>query len=159
MNKKTIAAAAIILGILLSIGYAVRYYFPPERPVPSTQAPEPEPVNNLVPNNTKMSNSIEETRNTNLNTKKPAFENKQLDKRSIAADKGINISDKPADLSEHTMSIKREENKGYEITPGVNVKSGTVHVQLDKEDNRSIELERNPQNSNSDYQVMMKKKF
>jgi len=69
------------------------------------------------------------------------------------------VDDKSNNLSNHTMSIKREEKKGFEIMPGVNVKSGVVHVQLDEKKDRSIEIEKDPDNSNSDYQVMMKKKF
>lgn len=69
------------------------------------------------------------------------------------------VEDNSADLSSHTMSIKREEKKGFQVMPGVNVKSGVVHIQLDEDKDRTIEIEKNPDNSNSDYQVIMKKKF
>jgi len=63
------------------------------------------------------------------------------------------VEDNSADL------IKREEKKGFQVMPGVNVKSGVVHIQLDEDKGRTIEIEKNPDNSNSDYQVIMKKKF
>ncbi|XER14964.1 hypothetical protein SATMO3_52470 [Sporomusa aerivorans] len=57
------------------------------------------------------------------------------------------------------MSLKREENKGYEVMPGVTVKKGAVTISLDQEEKKSIQLEKSPANSNSQYQMMLKNKF
>ncbi|QJW47888.1 hypothetical protein HA075_20355 [bacterium BFN5] len=89
----------------------------------------------------------------------PSVEQRSIGLQRHVPDKQITVDDKSNDLSNHTMSIKREEKKGFEIMPGVNVKSGVVHVQLDEKKDRSIEIEKDPDNSSSDYQVLMKKKF
>ncbi|MPN33268.1 hypothetical protein SDC9_180753 [bioreactor metagenome] len=105
------------------------------------------------------SDSIQNKSEVTVPPPKSNFEQQTIGPQRHSPDKLMIVDDKSNDLSNHTISIKREEKKGFEIMPGVNVKSGVVHVQLDEKNERSIEIEKDPDNSNTDYQVMMKKKF
>ncbi|MCE5287189.1 MAG: PT domain-containing protein [Pelosinus sp.] len=60
---------------------------------------------------------------------------------------------------EYQYSQKKDENPGFQLRPGVTVKSGRIHIKQDDSDDKSIEIERNPKDSNNDYQVTWKKKF
>lgn len=158
MKNKRIIVAAIIC-ILLSIGWAVKHYVFPS--VPSAQPPLAEPIT-ILPPPVKEEPKKEDAPSpaaASSPSKKRVTESRPVGEQHISLDKLVTTDDAPVDLSEHNMSIKKEENKGYQISPNVNVKSGVVHVQLDQENSRSIEIERNPANSNSDYQVMVRKKF
>lgn len=77
---------------------------------------------------------------------------------SVAGRAGI--SGEGVDLSTYSISIRKEKEKtGFVISPSVTVKSGAVHIQLDQDDNKCIEIERNPPHSNAQVQIVMKKKF
>lgn len=147
----------IILCILLLLGWAVKHYFFSE--VPPAETSNPESITVIPSPADTVPNSMQELKPAVHPSKQQVSGDRSIDPQRISADKLVNVEEKPADLSEQTMSIKKEETKGYEIMSGVNVKRGVVHVQLDQENNRSIEIERNPANSNNEYQLMLKKKF
>lgn len=156
--KSNTVRLAIILGILLLIGWLVAHYYFPA--VPPAEPPGPGPVINLP-----ASSSDEQFGN---GPEPPAEESparaevsagEPSDIPPLAVDKKPVITGPAADLADQSIDIKNNENKGYEICPGVNVKSGVVHVRLDQDDNRSVEIEKNPANSNNQYQLLLKKKF
>jgi hypothetical protein len=89
----------------------------------------------------------------------PSAEQQPIGSQRHSSDKQGIADDNSVDLSSHTMSIKREEKKGFQVMPGVNVKRGVVNIQLDEKSDRTIEIEKDPDNSNSDYQLLLKKKF
>jgi len=108
MTKKYIVIT-IILAILLSAGCAIKYNFFTE--TPSVQSPEKEPVNIPQPANSKIPDSAKDkgiTSNEPSSPRKPTLNNQSIDKKSILTDKSVKNEDKPEDLSEHTMSMKRE---------------------------------------------------
>lgn len=142
----------VILCLIVLLGWAGTRYLNK----PSAELPNQSPLMVQPP---PASDSIQVKPEVTVPPPKPNFEQQSIGSQRHSPDKQITVDDKSNDLSNHTMSIKREEKKGFEIMPGVNVKSGVVHVQLDEKNDRSIEIEKDPDNSNSDYQVMMKKKF
>ena len=151
IKKKPIIGTVILCLIVLLTWASNRHFDKPSTELPS-QSPvtiQPPPANASTQVNPEVT----------VPPPKPNFEHQAISPQRHSPDKQITVDDKSNDLSNHTMSIKREEKKGFEIMPGVNVKSGVVHVQLDEKNDRSIEIEKDPDNSNSDYQVMMKKKF
>lgn len=156
MKKKRIVAV-VIIGILLSVSWAVKHYLFTE--VPPVQSSESEAVIVPPPPAKEVPPNVKDPAPAVPPSQKPVSGGRSSGEQHLSPDKAVSTDDTPVDLSEHNMSIKKEEKKGYEVMPGVNVKSGVVHVQLDQENNKSIEIERNPANSNNDYQVLLKKKF
>lgn len=146
---------AIALGILLLFGWAIKHFYFSE--APSTESLTTEPV--IVTPPSPAINDIKSEQKLKPAEPSSKEDGGELGSQRIVVDKAVRADDKPADLPDHTMSIKRVEKKGVEIMPGVNVKSGVVHIQLDQDNSRSIEVERNPSNSNSEYQLILKKKF
>lgn len=155
--RKNPIVAAILLIILLSLGYAVKHCFFPE--VPPIESPITEPITVQPPSSEEVPRSAQEAKPIGPPYNKKVFEGMSIGQQRGLTDEIVTSDDKSTDLSNHSMSIKREEKKSFEIMPGVKVKSGAVHVQLDEENNKSLEIERHPRTSNSDYQVMIKKKF
>ena len=74
----------------------------------------------------------------------PSAEQQPIGSQRHSLDKQGVADDNSADLSSHTMSIKREEKKGFQVMPGVNVKRGVVNIQLDEKSDRTIEIEKIP---------------
>ncbi|MDF2569249.1 MAG: hypothetical protein K0R55_853 [Sporomusa sp.] len=151
--KNRLVVLVIILSMLMLLSWAVKHYYFPEAPAiespSSAPAVIPPPVN-VLPNEPKPAAPP---------VKNQVSEERAIDSLRFTADKLVITDEQPTNLSEHTMTLKRNESKGYELMPGVNVKSGGVRVQLDQENNRSIEIKRSPANSNSDYQLILHKKF
>lgn len=148
---------AIIVSMLLLFGWAVKHYYVQE--VPPTEAPNSEPALILPDSPKETTNSEQVPAPSEPSAKKNIVDERPSGSQSISVDKTAITDDKSADLSEQTISIKREDDKGYEVMPGVNIKDKAIHVQLDDENTRSIQIEKNPPNSNNQYQVLVKKKF
>lgn len=151
IKKKPIIGTVILCLIVLLAWVGNRYFDKPPAELPN-QSPltvQPPPANASTQNKPEVA----------VPPQNPSIDQRSIGSQRHSPDKQIIAGDKSNDLSNHTMSIKREEKKGFEVMPGVNVKSGVVHVQLDEKNDRSIEIEKDPDNSNTDYQVMMKKKF
>lgn len=158
MKKKTAIVWVGVFAVLLLFGWVVRqYYFqedPPEKitnetPVPvSPEAPKEIIVNAPTPE------PPQERDATELNTyERPSGP------QSISMDKKSNSEDSAPELSQHSMSIRREKEKSYELMEGVTVDKNAIHVQLDEDNTRTIEIEKDPPNSNNQFQVLVKKKF
>ena len=148
--KKKPIIGSILLCIIVLLAWAGYRYFNK----PAVELPNPSPVTIQPP----PAATIESAPEVPAPPQKTTTEQRSIGSQRHAPDKP-QVVDNSADLSSHTMTIKREEKKGYQVMPGVNVKSGVVHIQLDEDKDRTIEIEKNPDNSNSDYQVIMKKKF
>lgn len=145
--------------ILLLVGAVLAFFYnennvmpnsvPPEEvtPVPAVSAPE-----------TSTPKTMPETKLVEPH-KKPTEAPAKREVETIAAEKPKNTNTDSVNLEEYEYSIKKPENRGVKLAPGVTVKSGTVHITQDEHSDKSVEIERNPQNSNNDYQVMWKKKF
>lgn len=156
MKKRPLIVAAV-LGVIFLVGWTINHYCYPKAP---PKVPFQEPVTPIKPSSAEITPKKEmEQRPAAIQPTKPTVNRPSTGSLRLAPTKQINSDEGVPDLSEHSMSIKREENKGYKIMPGVNVKSGVVHVQLDQNSEKSVEIEKDPDNSNSDYQVLMKKKF
>lgn len=82
-----------------------------------------------------------------------------LGSQQLGATKVLTPAGKQENLSEQTYHLQKEEKKGVQILPGVQVKSGAVQIEMDKDKDKQLEIERHPDNSNSDYQIMLKQKF
>ncbi|SHI84746.1 hypothetical protein [Propionispora hippei] len=95
-----------------------------------------------------------------------------LGSQQLGATKTLTPAGKQENLSEQTYHLQKEEKKGVQILPGiqvkdgavqilpgVQVKSGAVQIEMDKDKDKQLEIERHPDNSNSDYQIMLKQKF
>ncbi|MDD4599439.1 hypothetical protein SDC9_03876 [bioreactor metagenome] len=164
MKKKPIGVA-IILSILFTLGWAAKHHLfshdsslaQPKTETITIQPPAQDKVTN--PAQDKVPDQQQESRPPAASSKNQVYEEHLTDRPQNAIEQIGSVDDNSMDLSDHTMSIKRTEKKGYKLMPGVNVKSKTVHVDLDKQDTKSIEIERSPSDSTSDYQLMMKKKF
>lgn len=154
MKKKPVIFVAI-LAVLFLLGWAINHYCFPKAP---PELPLQDPVT-ITPSPAETTPNKQQEQRPAAVPSKPTVNKPSTGSLRLAPTKKINSDESEPDLSEHTMSIKREEKKGYQIMPGVNVKSGVVHVQLDQNSEKSVEIEKNPDNSNSDYQVLMKKKF
>lgn len=144
----------IVFGIMLLLGWVIKSYYYSE--VPAQESPGAQPVI-ILPS--PDLNTIQEPKPAAPASKGEVLQGESLGSQRTLTNKPVITNDKPSNLSEHTMSIKREEKPGYEIMPGVNVKRGSVHIKLDQENTRSVEIERSPSNSNSQYQLMLKQKF
>lgn len=79
----------------------------------------------------------------------------------LTVDKGKSTFENRDETSyvEYQYSQQKHENSGFELTPGVTVKSGTIHIKQDESNDKSVEIERNPKDSSNEYQIMWKKKF
>lgn len=151
--KKKPIIGSILLCIIVLLAWAGYRYFNK----PPVELPNPSPVKIQPP---PAANSPQDTPEAPISQQQTNTEQRSIGSQRHTPDKPQMVfDDNTADLSSHTMTIKREEKKGYQVMPGVNVKSGVVHIQLDEDKDRTIEIEKNPDNSNSDYQVIMKKKF
>lgn len=151
--KKKPIIGSILLCIIVLLAWAGYRYFNK----PPVELPNPSPVTIQPPPAAATTESAPEIP---APPQKATTEQRSIGSQRHTPDKPqLVVDDNSADLSSHTMTIKREEKKGYQVMPGVNVKSGVVHIQLDEDKDRTIEIEKNPDNSNSDYQVIMKKKF
>lgn len=64
-----------------------------------------------------------------------------------------------ADLDAYTLSLKKEEKKGYQLAPGVTVKNKAVQVKLEEDNSRYVEISKDPPGTNAQYQVLVKKTF
>lgn len=151
IKKKPIIGTVILCLIVLLAWAGNRYVNKPPAEVPN-QSPvtvQPPPANHSPPTNPEVA----------VPPQKPGVEQQSIGSQRHSPNKPIIVDNHSGDLSEHTMSIKREEKKGFQLMPGVNVKSGVVNVQLDESNDRSIEIEKDPDHSTSEYQVIMKKKF
>ncbi len=146
----------IALCIMLLLGWAIKSYYYSE--VPPQEFPGTKPVI-VLPAPANNLNNIQEPKPAAPSSKGEVFEGESLGSQRISTNKPVITNDKPSNLSEHTMTIKREKKPGYEIMPGVNVKRGGVNIKLDQENTRSVEIERSPNNSNSQYQLLLKQKF
>lgn len=60
---------------------------------------------------------------------------------------------------EYQYSLKKKKSSGFQLMPGVTVKDRAIHIKQAENSDQSIDIERNPKNSNNDYQVTWKKKF
>lgn len=150
-KKKSLFGSILVCLLILLAWAGYRYVHKPPAELPN-QRPvtiQPPPAANPIPSIPEAPAPPEQT----------TVEQRSIGSQRHTPDKPMIVEDNSADLSSHTMSIKREEKKGFQVMPGVNVKSGVVHIQLDEDKDRTIEIEKNPDNSNSDYQVIMKKKF
>lgn len=156
MKKKPIGVA-IILSILFTLGWAAKHHLFSHDSSPAQ--PKTETITIQPPAQDKVPDQQQESRPPAASSKNQVYEEHLTDRPQNAIEQIGSVDDNSMDLSDHTMSIKRTEKKSYQIMPGVNVKSKTVHVDLDKQDTKSIEIERSPSDSTSDYQLMMKKKF
>lgn len=155
--KRKLVVFVVMLSVLLLLGWAVRYF--PSSPVPPVESTSPEQKRILSSPTNETGGSAQGESPATLDFETPVYEKRAVESQHISADKTVTGNDKPTDLSDYNISIKREEKKGYQILPGVTVKSGTAQVQLDQDNSRYIEIERNPPNSNNQYQMMLKKKF
>lgn len=155
--RRKLVVFVVMLSVLLLLGWAVRYF--PSSPVPSAESTSPEQKRILPPPTNETVGSVKEESPATLDFETPVYEKRTIGSQHISTDKAVTENDKPTDLSDYNISIKKEEKKGYQILPGVTVKSGTAQVQLDQDNSRYIEIERNPPNSNNQYQMMLKKKF
>jgi len=150
--KKKPIIGSILLCLIVLLAWAGYLYFnkpPAELPNQSPVTVQPPPA----------SDSTQSTLEVPTPPQKTTTELRPIDSQRHIPDKPRIVEDNSADLSSYTISVKREENKGFQVMPGVNVKSGVVHIQLDEEKDRTIEIEKDRDNPNSDYQVIMKKKF
>ncbi|HWR44974.1 hypothetical protein [Sporomusa sp.] len=154
--KQKVIIFVIILSILLALGWAVNYYH--FRATPPVESTTPEPVT-ILPPPANETPSVQEGKPATPDSKSRVSEEGAIGSQHMPPGKKVTTDDKPVNLADHTVSIKREEKKGIEIMPGVQVKSGVVHVELDEDKDRWIEIERNPSNSNSEYQMLLKRKF
>lgn len=150
-QKKPIIGSILLCIIVLLTWAGYRYFNKPP-----AELPNPSPVTIQPPPAAAAAESAPEAP---APSEKTAAGQRSIGSQRHTPDKPMLKDGNGADLSSHTMSIKREEKKGLQVMPGVNVKSGVVHIQVDEEKDRMIEIEKNPDNSNSDYQVIMKKKF
>lgn len=82
-----------------------------------------------------------------------------LGSQQLGATKTLTPAGKQENLSEQTYHLQKEEKKGVQILPGIQVKDGAVQIEMDKDKDKQLEIERHPDNSNSDYQIMLKQKF
>ena len=148
-----------IVGLIVLLGWAVAQHFmagiPTQEPVRSQPA-----ADHMPPPSAQDAGSLQPVV-ADPGLAKPQEENigsQQLipDKRMDTVNK---VDNTRVNLSDHTYTIEKEEKKSFEILPGVNLKSRRVHVEIDEEANQWIEIERNPPNSNSEYQILLKKKF
>jgi hypothetical protein len=142
----------LVLCLIVLLAWAGNRYWnkpPAELPNQSPFTVQPPPANAVPQNKPEAA----------VPPQRPTIEQQSIGSQRHSPDKPMIVDNHTGDLSSHTMSIKREEKKGFQVMPGVNVKSGVVNVQLDENNDRTIEIEKDPDNSTSDYQIMMKKKF
>lgn len=150
-NKKPIIGSILLCLLVLLAWVGYRYFHKPPAELPD-QIP-------VTIQSLPAANPIQSTLEASAPSQQTTIEQRTIGSQRHPPDKPMILENNSADLSSHTMSIKREEKKGFQVMPGVNVKSRVVHIQLDEDKDRTIEIEKNPDNSNSDYQVIMKKKF
>ncbi|BBB92108.1 MAG TPA: hypothetical protein PKA28_05455 [Methylomusa anaerophila] len=161
--KKTSVILLVISGLVVLTGWAItQYYFQSSAAI----GPEPVPVIISSPPANKAANSLPEPKDSLSESKEaePAS-GTQVSKETstpsqhVAVDKVFTMDAEPPNLADYNYSIKKDEKKGVEIIPGVTVGNKAVEVKLDKASDRSLEIERNPSNSNNQYQVMWKSKY
>lgn len=157
--KKQPVLLVFIVGLILLLGWAAAHYF-----IAGTPPPEPErgkPAKVRVPPLTEQDPGDLQPVTAEPEPAKPKEE--QLGSQQLSPDNHIgasnNVNNTRLNLSDHTYTIEKEEKRSFEIMPGVNLKSRRVHVEIDEEDKEWIEIERNPSNSSSDYQILLKRKF
>ena len=158
MKKKTAIVWIIVFAVLILFVWAGRqYYFqenPPEKITNETPVPVlPEAPKEIIVN-APTPEPPQEKDTTELNT----YE-RHADPQSISMDKKSDTENSASELSQHSMSIRREKEKSYELMEGVTVDKNAIHVQLDEDNTRTIEIEKDPPNSNNQFQVLVKKKF
>ncbi len=154
MPKRLLVLLGILGGLLL-IGWLIKLYcFPPALPQELPQA-GPAPVEPRPEKPASPQSSMPAA----LPVQAGEAEEKSLGSQRIANTKPAMAGNNKVDLAGHGMSLRREEKKGYEILPGVTVKSSAVTITLDQDSKKSLELERSPANSGSQYQILLKSKF
>jgi hypothetical protein len=148
----------IIFSILLLLGWAVKHYYFSAAPTPTAEPARARPEEALVPPvNKEQGHSNPEPVVSDTSLPKPKAET--MESQHIPVKKFDITDNNPPNLSNHTYTIQKEEKKSFELMPGVNVRKGVVHVEIDEENKKWIEIKRNPSDSNNDYQIMLKKKF
>ncbi|HWR07857.1 hypothetical protein [Sporomusa sp.] len=146
----------IIFSILLLLGWAVKHYYFSAAPTPEPARARPEEVL-VLPVNREQGQSKPEPAASDTSLPKPKAET--IESQHIPVKKFDITDNNPPNLSNHTYTIQKEEKKSFELMPGVNLRKGVVHVEIDEENKKWIEIKRNPSDSNNDYQIMLKKKF
>lgn len=149
-KKKPISGSILLCIVVLLAWVVYRYVSKPPAELPALP-----PVTMPLP----AGASTHSTPEVPTPPQTPSAEQQPIGSQRHSSDKQGIADDNSTDLSSHTMSIKREEKKGFQVMPGVNVKRGVVNIQLDEKNDRTIEIEKDPDNSNSDYQLLLKKKF
>jgi len=161
MKKQIVFAALVVTVSVLT----ARYFTGPAVSVGPVERVQPEQKSTLPPpRSTPVPDTVNDTPvNKTLlsDSTSPSVPQEQADQESqrLATETNGRNGAKPVNLSDYNVSIKSETNKGFEILPGVNVKNKMIQVQLDPDNTRSVEIQRNPPNSNNQYQMMLKKKF
>lgn len=149
MKKFVVWKLVLLITLALLLGWAVKsFYFPISVETPRTEAlsPPPAPAKDII-------DRQEQQPAPPIYQEEDPKEN-QFDSQHISTEKTLIPADRSVNLSNRTMSIKKEEKNRLEIMPGVKVKGGGVDISLDKENTSTLELRPNNQN-----QVMFRQKF
>ncbi|WP_144349107.1 hypothetical protein [Sporomusa termitida] len=158
--KKQPVLIVLIGGVILLLGWAAIHYFIAGTPVAEPVRGQQEEVHGRPLTEQDPDDSLQPAI-ADPGLAKPQEE--KLGSQQFIPDKDIeslnNVDNTRFNLSNHTYTIEKEEKKSFEIMPGVNLKSRRIHVEIDEEAKEWIEIERSPSNSNSDYQILLKKKF
>lgn len=157
MKKKAVVWVVVFV-VLILFGWVVRQYYLPENPSEKVTNETPAPV---LPDTLKE--TIPNVQTPEQPKEKDTAERNTYEKpsgsQSISIDKKADVEDSAPDLSQHSMSVQREKEKNFELMEGVTVGKNAIHVQLDEDNTRTIEIEKDPPNSSNQFQVLVKKKF
>lgn len=166
--KKLLALAAALL--LIWLGWLLSHFDRPTPPATDNQTTGIQEAANQ--NTTPSAPAGQTTAESSVETVPASGKGISLGSQQLGAARTLTPASQRENLSEQTYHLQKEEKKGVQILPGiqvkdgavqilpgVQVKSGAVQIEMDKDKDKRLEIERHPDNSNSDYQIMLKQKF
>lgn len=154
MKKKITILAGMLCVVLLA--WIVYAHYPQE--IPPKEIPESAPAVNQ-PEVPKENPNQDKPQPKVSSPQESVEQGTPESPQSLSVEKNTWSESKQTDLAEQSMSIKKEAEKAYQVLPGVTVEHNAVHVELSEDKSRTLEIEKNPQNSNQEMQVLIKKKF
>jgi len=154
MTNKTIIVTVISATVLI-FAWFIQYYNLSLLPISQTTSPQPASVSPPL-SDTPIERIAEPKAAVPPESVQPQGEKVT---EPLSADKAVRIEKQSPNLTEFNYSSPRKKIKTIEITPGVTVKDKVVHFELEQGGDKTLELERNPANSDNDYQLMWKNKF
>ncbi len=158
MGRKSIILF-IAMSVLILSGWAINHFYSGMFSPAKSADPEPEPACILPPSTNMAPDKIPGQKPADISDSAPRIQQEQpIAPQHVKPDK-VTTNGKSPNLADYDYLIKKDEKKGIVILPGVTYKAGVVNVQLDKNSDKCVEFERNPANSNNQYQMMWRSKF